>query len=114
MPEVRAAGKMIHTHSNLLTLQKNCALLTAILASGFALLQAGALAGQSRPMPGKNLQLIEKRLLAQINRIPVFDDHAHPGFSDDPDVDAMASPPGHPPLRVLDSNPEWVAAAKAP
>ena len=36
-----------------------------------------------------------------------------PGFADDPDVDAMASPPGSAALRTRDTNPELVAAAKA-
>lgn len=89
------------------------AILLAILAGILSLLYGGVLAGQSRPLPDKNVQLIYKRLLAQIQDISIFDDHAHPGFSGDPDVDAMASPPGHPPFRVLDSNPEWIAAAKS-
>jgi hypothetical protein len=43
----------------------------------------------------------------------MFDHHAHPGFADDPDVDAMAWPPGSAALRERDTNPELVAAAKA-
>jgi hypothetical protein len=43
----------------------------------------------------------------------MFDHHAHPGFSDDADVDAMAAPPGSAALRERDTNPELVAAAKA-
>jgi len=57
---------------------------------------------------------IYNRLLPQIEQIPLFDHHAHPGFADDPDVDAMAAPPNYSsPLRERDSNPELVAAAKA-
>jgi predicted TIM-barrel fold metal-dependent hydrolase len=68
---------------------------------------------QARPLPGPDVQQIYQRLLPQIGKIPIFDHHAHPGFPDDPDVDAMASPPGSAALRERDSNPELVAAAKA-
>ncbi|HZR56516.1 MAG TPA: amidohydrolase family protein [Terriglobales bacterium] len=68
---------------------------------------------QARPFPGSDVQQIYQRLLPQIEKIPIFDHHAHPGFPDDPDVDAMASPPGSAALRERDTNPELVAAAKA-
>src|ERR1700691_829024 len=73
----------------------------------------GVVLGQARPLPGPDVQQIYDRLLPQIERIPIFDHHAHPGFSDDSDVDAMAAPPGSAALRQRDSNPELVAAAKA-
>ena len=69
--------------------------------------------GQARPYPGADLQKIYERLLQQIEKIPAFDHHAHPGFPDDADVDAMAAPPGSAALRQRDSNPELVAASKA-
>jgi predicted TIM-barrel fold metal-dependent hydrolase len=69
--------------------------------------------GQAKPFPGPDVQQIYNRLLPQIEKIPAFDHHAHPGFADDPDVDAMASPPGSAALRERDTNPELVAAAKA-
>ena len=73
--------------------------------------QAGA---QARPFPGPDLQQIYQRLLPQIEKIPAFDHHAHPGFADDPDIDAMASAPDTSlPLRTRDDNPELIAAAKA-
>jgi len=68
---------------------------------------------QARPLPGPDVQQIYNRLLPQIEKIPIFDHHAHPGFPDDPDVDAMAAPPGSAALRERDSNPELIAAAKA-
>ena len=70
-------------------------------------------AGQARPLPGPDVQKIYQRLLPQIEKIPIFDHHAHPAFSDDPDVDAMAAPPGSAALRERDTNPELVAAAKS-
>jgi hypothetical protein len=68
---------------------------------------------QSRPFPGPDVQQIYQRLLPRIEQIKIFDHHAHPGFFDDPDVDAMAAPPGSASLRERDTNPELVAAAKA-
>jgi len=76
------------------------------LASSFVLAQA-------RPYPGPDLPATYERLLAEINKIPAFDHHAHPGFADDPDVDAMAAPPGSAAFRERETNPELVAAAKA-
>src|SRR3984893_3128336 len=71
-------------------------------------------AAQARPFPGRNVQEIYQRLLPQIEKITAFDHHAHPGFSDDPDVDAMAAPPdASEALRTRDDNPELIAAAKA-
>src|SRR5689334_8555441 len=69
---------------------------------------------EARPYQGPDVREIYNRLLPQIEQIPLFDHHAHPGFADDPDVDAMAAPPNYSsPLRERDSNPELVAAAKA-
>jgi hypothetical protein len=69
---------------------------------------------QARPFPGPDLEQTYQRLLPQIAKIPAFDHHAHPGFADDPDVDAMASAPDTSlPLRTRDDNPELIAAARA-
>ena len=81
-----------------------------VLVAGFSVLAAG----QARPFPGPDLQQIYQRLLPQIEKIPAFDHHAHPGFADDPDVDAMAAPPNaSEALRTRDDNPELAAAAKS-
>jgi hypothetical protein len=54
------------------------------------------------------------RLLKAINAIPIFDNHGHPGFADDPNVDAMTSPPdASAAFRLRGDNPELVAASKA-
>jgi uncharacterized protein len=76
------------------------------LASTFGLAQA-------RPYVGPDLPATYDRLLAEINKIPAFDHHAHPGYADDADVDAMAAPPGSASFRERETNPELVAAAKA-
>ena len=69
---------------------------------------------QARPLPGSDVQQIYQRLLPQIEKIPIFDHHSHPGFADDPDVDAMAAPPNaSEALRTRDDNPELAVAAKA-
>jgi len=81
-----------------------------VLAVGTA---TGIALGQARPLPGPDMPQIYQRLLPQIEKIPIFDHHAHPGFADDPDVDAMASPPGSAALRTRDTNPELIAASKA-
>src|SRR5580658_8244603 len=82
----------------------------ACVGLGFASLAAA----QARPLPGPDVQQTYQRLLPQIDKIPAFDHHAHPGFSDDPDVDAMAATPGaSEALRQRDDNPELIAAAKA-
>ena len=82
-----------------------------------ALFVAGAVqcvAGQARPLTSSNLNKTYERLLKQIDAIPMYDNHAHPGFADDTDVDAMASPPDESAtLRLRDDNPEFVAGAKA-
>ena len=71
-------------------------------------------AAQARPFSSSDVQRIYRRLLPQIEKIPAFDHHAHPGFADDPDIDAMASAPDTSlPVRTRDDNPELIAAAKA-
>lgn len=87
-----------------------CRAVVCILTIAFA---SGLAFGQARPLPGPDVQQIYQRLLPEIEKIPIFDHHAHPGFADDPDVDAMAAPPGSAALRERDTNPELVAAAKA-
>jgi hypothetical protein len=78
------------------------------------LLLAGLCAAQARPFPGGDMQQIYQRLLPQIEKIAAFDHHAHPGYADDPDVDAMAAPPNaSEALRTRDDNPELAAAAKS-
>jgi len=69
--------------------------------------------GQARPFPGPDVQQLYQHYLDVVNNIAAFDHHAHPGFSDDSDVDAMASPPGSAAFRERETNPELVAAAKA-
>ena len=68
---------------------------------------------QSHALPTGDVQAVYRRLLVRIQTIKIFDHHAHPGFGDDPDVDAQATPPEHVPYRERDTNPELVSAVKA-
>ncbi len=69
---------------------------------------------QARPFPSSDVQRIYERLLPQIDRIPIYDNHSHATFPDDSDMDAMAAPPDESSvLRLRDDNPEFVAGAKA-
>ncbi|MGI8960899.1 MAG: amidohydrolase family protein [Bryobacteraceae bacterium] len=80
-----------------------------VLAAAFS----RSLHAQSSPYPNADVRQSYSNLLAAIQQIPIFDDHSHPGFPDDPDVDAMASPPGSAALRIRADNPELIAASKA-
>lgn len=84
--------------------------LGVVVAAGMA----QCAAGQARPYPSGDVKKTYERLLKQIEAIPMYDNHSHAGFADDPDVDAMASPPDESAtLRLREDNPELVAAAKA-
>ncbi len=75
---------------------------------------ASAAFAQSSPYPTTDLHKLYEDLLAKINAIPIYDNHAHPGWADDNDVDAMAAPPDESSvLRLRDDNPEFVTAAKS-
>ncbi len=83
--------------------------------AAFALaLSTSLAAAQATPLPNSEEAALYTRLLATIRSIPIFDNHAHPGFADDPDVDAMTSPQDiHEPLRLRLDNPELVDASRA-
>jgi predicted TIM-barrel fold metal-dependent hydrolase len=75
---------------------------------------ASPAAAQARPFAGPDLPVIYERLLKKIDQIPIYDNHSHATFPGDMDMDAMASPPEESTvLRLRDTNPEFVAAAKA-
>jgi hypothetical protein len=100
-------ARSFHTDNSMI--RKSQLLIFAVIF-GVAL-NAGA---QARPFPSADVQQIYQRLLPQIEKIPAFDHHAHPGYFDDPDVDAMAAPPNATaPLRTREDNPELIAAARA-
>jgi hypothetical protein len=89
------------------------AVLVATLPAFFLSL-APQLTAQTSPFPSQEFPAIYDRLSQRIDKIPIYDNHSHPGFADDADVDAMASPPDESNvLRLRDDNPEFVTAAKA-
>jgi uncharacterized protein len=80
----------------------------------FTLVATGTVHAQAKPFPSADVQKIYERLLQQIDRIPIYDNHSHATFPDDSDMDAMAAAPDESTvLRLRDDNPEFVAAAKA-
>jgi hypothetical protein len=89
-------------------------LLHSSLALLFLAVTAHLATAQAKPYPSGDVRKTYERFLKQIDAIPLYDNHAHPGFADDNDVDAMASPPDESAtLRLRDDNPEFVAGAKA-
>jgi hypothetical protein len=71
-------------------------------------------AAQAKPLTSGEVPKIYDRLLKQLDQIPIYDNHSHATFPDDSDMDAMASPPDESTvMRLRDTNPEFVAAAKA-
>ena len=79
-----------------------------------ALASAATARAQARPLAGADVQKVYEKLLKQIDQIPIYDNHSHATFPDDLDMDAMASPPDvNMVLRLRDTNPEFVSAAKA-
>jgi uncharacterized protein len=93
--------------------------MTRIIRVGFvfvAVLAAATSArAQAKPLASpQDVQKIYDKLLPQIDRIPIYDNHSHATFPDDLDMDAQAAPPDESSvLRLRDTNPEFIAAAKS-
>src|SRR5262249_40142575 len=69
---------------------------------------------QAKPLASGDVAKIYDALLKQIEQIPIYDNHSHATFPDDSDMDAQAPPPDPSSvLRLRESNPEFVAAAKS-
>jgi diguanylate cyclase (GGDEF)-like protein len=85
----------------------------ALVPVALASLAMATVSAQSRPLVAPAAAAVYARLLPQIERIRMFDHHAHPGFPDDPEVDAAPVPAGSAPLRLRPENPDWAAAARA-
>jgi uncharacterized protein len=87
------------------------------LALSISLLLAIAPASHAQAKPAASPADIAKvydRLLPQIDKIPIYDNHSHATFPDDSDMDAQAAPPGESSvMRLREDNPEFVAAAKS-
>ena len=70
---------------------------------------------QAKPVASPaDIAKVYDRLLPQIDKIPIYDNHSHATFPDDSDMDAQAAPPGESSvMRLREDNPEFVAAAKS-
>src|SRR5882757_10808159 len=88
-------------------------MLAVVLAITLLIAGATTMRGQASPNMAPAYQQTYDRMLQQIREIAIFDDHGHPGFAEDTDVDAMASSPSHAPLRLQGDNPELIDASKA-
>src|SRR5258706_8543905 len=86
-----------------------------LLVSATMLLAAGSISPQAKPLASPpDVQKIYDKLLPQIDRIPIYDNHSHATFPDDSDMDAQAASPDESSvLRLRDTNPEFIAAAKS-
>ena len=86
-------------------------------AISILLLPAVAFTAHAQARPSASPAEIAKiydRLLPQIDKIPIYDNHSHATFPDDSDMDAQAAPPGESSvMRLREDNPEFVAAAKS-
>jgi hypothetical protein len=90
-------------------------LIHCALTLATALTAATSASAQARPRASEaEVQKTYDRLLKQIEKIPIYDNHSHATFPDDSDMDAMTGPPGETSvLRLREDNPEFVAAAKS-
>ena len=102
-------GLQAGQESNLVMKQKR---LQRMLVLALSIAAAIPMWPQSLALPQGDVRAIDQRL-RKIKSIKIFDHHAHPGFGDDSDVDAQATPPEHLPFRQRETNPELIAAAKA-
>jgi uncharacterized protein len=89
-------------------------LFRVVSAVVLALAFSASARSQANPYPSADVRNLYEELLGKINEIKIYDNHAHPGYGDDSDVDAMAAPPNMSSvLRLREDNPEFVAASKA-
>jgi uncharacterized protein len=89
--------------------------LQMVVASIAMLTVAASARAQAKPLASpSDVQKIYDKLLPEIDRIPIYDNHSHATFPDDSDMDAQAAPPDESSvLRLRDTNPEFIAAAKS-
>jgi hypothetical protein len=76
---------------------------------------ACTVSAQAKPVAAPaEVAKVYERLLPQIDKIPIYDNHSHATFPDDSDMDAQATPPDESAvIRLREDNPEFVAAAKS-
>lgn len=90
-------------------------LIHAIISASLLLTISPFSRAQAKPAASpSDIANVYDRLLPQIDKIPIYDNHSHATFPDDSDMDAQAAPPGESSvMRLREDNPEFVAAAKS-
>ena len=92
---------------------------TPVLCAFLLIAMAPSVKGQLAPAEAlspdpETVRAAYTRILAAIDTIPIYDNHSHPGFADDPDVDAMTAPPSMSiSERLRGDNPELIVPAGA-
>src|ERR1700738_4893595 len=89
-------------------------LIHAVILACLTLAAACTASAQAKPVAAPaEIAKIYDRLLPQIDKIAIYDNHSHATFPDDSDMDAQAAPPDESAvMRLREDNPEFVAAAK--
>ena len=90
-------------------------LIHAVILACLSLAAAWVANAQAKPAAAPaEIAKVYERLLPQIDKIPIYDNHSHATFPDDSDMDAQAAPPDESAvIRLREDNPEFVAAAKS-
>ena len=90
-------------------------LIHVVISAWLTLAVAFTTGAQAKPTAAPaDVAKVYERLLPQIDKIPIYDNHSHATFPDDSDMDAQAAPPGESAvIRLREDNPEFVAAAKS-
>src|ERR1700688_5285905 len=90
-------------------------LIRVVILACVTLAAACTASAQAKPVAAPaEVAKVYERLFAQIDKIPIYDNHSHATFPDDSDMDAQAAPPEESAvIRLREDNPEFVAAAKS-
>ena len=90
-------------------------LIHVVVLASLSFATACTASAQARPVASPaDVAKIYDRLLPQIDKIAIYDNHSHATFPDDSDMDAQAAPPDESAvMRLREDNPEFVAAAKS-
>src|ERR1700720_3350316 len=90
-------------------------LIHVVILACVTLVAGSTASAQAKPVAAPaEVAKVYERLLPQIDKIPIYDNHSHATFPDDSDMDAQAAPPDESAvIRLREDNPEFVLAAKA-
>src|SRR3984957_16882438 len=89
-------------------------LIHVLLWSCLSLVAACAASAQAKPAAAPaEVAKVYERLVPQIDKIPIYDNHSHATFPDDSDMDAQTAPPDESAgIRLREDNPEFVPDAR--